>query len=257
VSQAKQQIPTISSQGDGYIVFVDESGDHGLESIDPAYPVFVLAFCVIAKTVYSRQAIPAVTEFKFRHFGHDQIVLHERDIRKDLGEFSFLKDRGRKERFLEELSAIVGGTDMVVLASVIRKDKLAGQYRYPGNPYEIALGFGLERTQKWLARHQAGEATTPVILERRGKQEDESLELEFRRICAGQNYAQSTLALEPRFVPKSANVPGLQLADLVARPIGRHVLNPDQPNRAYDVVETKLDRSPGGEVRGWGLKVFP
>ncbi|HFD87807.1 MAG TPA: DUF3800 domain-containing protein, partial [Gammaproteobacteria bacterium] len=29
-----------------YIVFVDESGDHGLRSIDEAYPIFVLAFCI-------------------------------------------------------------------------------------------------------------------------------------------------------------------------------------------------------------------
>jgi hypothetical protein len=27
-----------------YIVYVDESGDHGLVSVDPEYPVFVLAF---------------------------------------------------------------------------------------------------------------------------------------------------------------------------------------------------------------------
>lgn len=27
-----------------FLVFVDESGDHGLDSIDPGYPVFVLAF---------------------------------------------------------------------------------------------------------------------------------------------------------------------------------------------------------------------
>jgi hypothetical protein len=33
-----------------FMVFVDESGDHGLESCDPAYPVFVLAFCIIRKS---------------------------------------------------------------------------------------------------------------------------------------------------------------------------------------------------------------
>lgn len=30
-----------------YLVFVDESGDHGLDTIDPGYPMFVLAFCVL------------------------------------------------------------------------------------------------------------------------------------------------------------------------------------------------------------------
>jgi len=240
-----------------YLVFVDESGDHGLASIDPAYPVFVLAFCLVKKTVYARDVLPTLTEFKFKHFSHDQVVLHERDIRKDIGEFAFLKNRARKDEFLGELSDIVAATDMVVIASVIRKDALTEQYRWPGNPYEIALGFGLERAHMCLARRQSAGSTTSVILERRGKQEDDALELEFRRICSGQNYLNSALAFEPHFVPKSANVPGLQLADLIARPIGRHIMDPTQPNRAFEVIESKFDRSPAGKIPGWGMKVFP
>ncbi len=65
------------------------------------------------------------------------------------------------------------------------------------------------------------------------------------------------LPFELVMVAKSANSTGLQLADLVARPVGIKVLRPDQPNRAYDIVQPKLRRSPAGEVRGWGLKIFP
>ncbi len=36
-----------------YIVYVDESGDHSLSSIDEGYPIFVLSFCVFQKTYYS------------------------------------------------------------------------------------------------------------------------------------------------------------------------------------------------------------
>jgi hypothetical protein len=35
-----------------YIVFVDESGDHGLHNIDPQFPVFTLAFCIVSKADY-------------------------------------------------------------------------------------------------------------------------------------------------------------------------------------------------------------
>lgn len=35
-----------------FLVFVDESGDHSLTSINPEHPVFVLAFVIIAKTAY-------------------------------------------------------------------------------------------------------------------------------------------------------------------------------------------------------------
>ena len=67
-----------------YIVFADESGDHGLDKIDAGYPVFVLAFCIFRKQHYIDEVVPALQRLKVRHFGHDQVVLHERDIRKDL-----------------------------------------------------------------------------------------------------------------------------------------------------------------------------
>jgi len=239
-----------------YLIFVDESGDHGLDRIDPAYPVFVLAFCIVRKDHYARVLQPLVTEFKFRHFGHDQVILHEREIRKDLGPFSILRDPGRKVAFIDELTGLVESAEMAVVASVIRKDRLVGQYVRPQNPYEVALGFGLERVQMWLNRRGAMGAT-PVIMECRGRREDAELELEFRRICAGANFAGEPMHFEPRFVPKQANVPGLQIADLIARPIGRVVLDPAQVNRAYEVIEKKMDRNPSGYVRGWGLKVFP
>lgn len=244
----------MNDHGD-YQVFVDESGDHGLESIDTQYPVFVLAFCIIAKSDYSRVVLPAITDFKFRHFGHDQVVLHEREIRKDLGDFSILRDKQRKQSFLDELTKIIDLVPMTIIASAIRKDILVDRYAYPNNPYEVALGMGLERVGRWLSRRGQGRAT--VVVECRGKREDDELELEFRRVCAGGNYNGEVLPLEPRFVSKAANVPGLQIADLVARPIGRHILDPKQSNRAFEVIKGKFDRSPNGVVRGWGLKVFP
>jgi len=91
---------------------------------------------------------------------------------------------------------------------------------------------------------------TTVILECRGKREDDELELEFRRVCARGNYRNEVFPMDPRFVPKAANVPGLQIADLIARPIGRHVLAPDQPNRAFQVIQKKMDRSPSGVIEG-------
>jgi len=70
------------------IVYVDESGNHGLDSSESVFPVFVLAFCVFRKSDYINQTVPAMQSFKFRHFGHDGVVLHEREIRKKLGPFS-------------------------------------------------------------------------------------------------------------------------------------------------------------------------
>lgn len=45
--------PSAVSPYSKYVVYVDESGDHGMVNIDPNYPVFVLAFCVFHKRHYS------------------------------------------------------------------------------------------------------------------------------------------------------------------------------------------------------------
>lgn len=226
-----------------YLVFVDESGDHGLDTIDSGYPVFVLAFCVINKIDYVGTIVPAIQRFKLTHFGHDNIVLHERDIRKDVGDFAFLKSRDRKQAFLDELTQIVADSPFVLICSVIRKDELKQKYSNPDNPYHIALGFGLERVYYYL--------------ERRGRREDAELELEFRRVCDGANYHGETLPLEIVFADKKANLPGLQLADLVARPVGMSILRPDQSNRAFEAVTGKFYTSAAGRRLGWGLKCFP
>lgn len=80
-----------------YIVFVDESGDHGMDSIDDGYPLFVLSCCLISKRDYMSTVVPAMQQLKFSMFGHDAVILHEREIRKDLGPFSVLRDRVRKQ----------------------------------------------------------------------------------------------------------------------------------------------------------------
>ena len=244
-----------------YVVYADESGDHGLENIDPHYPVFVLAFCIFEKSAYVRDTVPAFQRFKFDHFGHDMVVLHERDIRKRSGPFRILSNKKREERFMAELTDLVQVAEFTAISSVIRKDRLATMYTSPTSPYDLALAFCLERLFLFLNDHSAIDKTTHVVFEQRGTREDRELELEFRRVCAGRNALgrPGPLLFEPIFAPKTANSCGMQIADLVARPIGRNALDPQQSNRAYDVIHGKLRHHPlrPDQVNGYGLKIFP
>ncbi|MDO8813011.1 MAG: DUF3800 domain-containing protein [Gallionella sp.] len=240
-----------------YIVFVDESGDHGLEAIDPCYPLFVLAFCILRKEDYVRQLTPAMQLVKFKHFGHDNFILHERDIRKDSGDFSSLKTREKKAAFMADLSAMVEATPFTMVCCIIRKDRLKHRYADPGNPYHIALGFGLEWVFYFLRSKGAVMGKTHVIVEKRGKREDAELELECRRVCDGENHERAMLPFEVVFLDKKSNSPGLQLADMVARPVGINLLKPEQQNRAYDVLRDKFYVDSDGNIQNWGLKCFP
>jgi hypothetical protein len=245
-----------------YLVFVDESGSPSMGRIDPDFPLLVLAFMIVRKDDYTRQIVPAVQTFKFQHFGHDQVILHEREIRRDLGSFSFLKTRALKQTFLDELTSIVEKVPFHLVSVVIRKDTLQKRYTQPENPYHLALQFGLERISAFL--HVQGEwrkeaISNPkvhLVVEQRGRNEDDELELEFRRICDRGNFNQALLAFEVIFADKQSNSSGLQLADLMARPMGMSVLKPDQPNRAVDVIKRKLVQV-NGRSAGWGSKVFP
>ncbi|MCF7965944.1 MAG: DUF3800 domain-containing protein [Methylobacter tundripaludum] len=237
-----------------YIVYVDESGDHGLNTIDPNYPIFVLVFCIFKKRDYVQTAVPLLQEFKLKHFGHDQVVLHETDIRRDRGSFSFLKSEQLKEDFLNELTGIIQATSFTLISTVIKKEAYRQGHHEPENPYHIALRFGLERIFYYLRQQPA---VTHIVVEQRGKVEDDALELEFRRICAGNNHLRQALPFELVFADKKSNSAGLQVADLVARPIGLHILKPEQSNRAFEIISEKFYKNGQGDKIGYGLKCYP
>ena len=240
-----------------YIIFVDESGDHGLTSIDPNYPIFVLVFCIMKKDDYVGMITPALEQLKFKHWGHDAIVLHEHEIRKPAGEYLFLLNENRRSVFMKDVEQFVDTSPFILIASIALKQKLQEQFTVPASPYNVALEFGLERVYLCLKELGQEGKLTHVIVERRGSREDAELELIFRRICDGSNYFNQPMPFHIVMTSKLTNLCGLQLADLIARPIGIKILRPNQPNRAYDIIEKKMRRSPQGVIKGWGIKVFP
>lgn len=239
-----------------YIVYVDESGDHSLLSIDPEYPIFVLSFCIFRKDEYAQAMTPAVRKLKFETFGHDMVVLHEIDIRKKKGAFAKLGKEARED-FLDALTDIIETTDFRLVAVVIDKHKLKTRYATPEHPYHLAMEFGLERIYRYLKSMGQDGRLTHLVCEARGAKEDAALELEFRRIRDGRNIFNKPLPFELVVADKKTNSEGMQLADLTARPIGLSVLRPEQANRTHVVLEKKFCRDGNGVKAGIGLKVFP
>jgi hypothetical protein len=246
-----------------YIVYVDESGDHGLERINPDYPIFSLAFCIFKKDLYTTQITPALQRIKFTYWGHDSIVLHEHDIRKSMqGDYAILSNPVTRTSFCTELNNFISNAPFEIIASVIQKQKLT-RYSKPSNPYQLAMLFCMERLLKWLYTYNQTGKTIHIIFESRGKKEDQELELEFRRICdnaptcLSSNLDFTNIHFVMRFVDKKANLAGLQIADLIARPIGLHVLRSNQQNRAFEIIKHKFVSYKNGGYNGNGLKIFP
>lgn len=162
-----------------------------------------------------------------------------------------------RESFLDRLTDVIAATEVTVIAIVIDKIKHKARYNQPYHPYHLAMEFGLERVHNFLRIKNQTDHETFIIFEARGPKEDQALELEFRRVCDGGNRDRASLPLRFMVADKKTNSEGLQLADLTARPIGLSVLRPEQANRAWNVLQSKLFAGRHNSVTGNGLKVFP
>lgn len=240
-----------------FLLFIDESGDHGLANIDRHYPVFVLCAALIRKDVYAHQLSPMLADLKMEIWGHDEVVLHEHDIRKPAGIYGVLQLPEARAKLSQRISDVFRQCDFMLISSIIRKVEYAARYPTPRDPYTVSMSFVLERAFLELNSRGEGKKKTWVVVECRGRLEDAQLRSAFEQIVNGNNACGRALPFGLIMIPKAANSPGLQLADLAARPIGVHSIRPDQGNRAYQEIEPKIRRDARGMIEGWGVKSFP
>ncbi len=107
-----------------YIIYADESGDHSLTKIDKGFPIFCLALCVIKKEDYINNIVPAIQALKFKYWGHDNLILHEREIRKQEKEFTVFKnDLELRNSFFNDIGDIIKQAPFYTIASIIDKNK--------------------------------------------------------------------------------------------------------------------------------------
>ena len=240
-----------------YLAFFDECGDHSLKNIDRDFPVFVLATIVIERDVYVKQAVPAFAALKVESWSHEGVNIHNREIRKATGDFSFLQNATQRATFLPKISALVEGIPFHLFITAIRKDQHLKRYgAIADNPYQLALKFTMEQIVHLLER--TGETALPIIAEARGANEDKELESAFYRVMThGTDFVSASrfnqLNCPITFRRKYDNIVGTQLADLCAHPSARKILFPQKPNIAFNSVQPKLYQQTG--VFGW--KVFP
>ena len=57
-----------------WVVFVDESGDHSLASIDEKYPIFALTFCLIHKDEYIDRLRSSAKKASSQRWGRRSVI---------------------------------------------------------------------------------------------------------------------------------------------------------------------------------------
>lgn len=243
------------------VMYLDESGNHDLKKINDKYPIFALGR-VIADRAYVREVIgPEMQAFKQRHFGREDIVLHTVDMGKGRGTYGFLADTAKRAAFYDDLNTLLGRWDYKVIVCVFELLRYVKQYTTPVDPYYYGLEILVERFCLEL-----GEMTDAghIYAEKRNLGLDRDLVEAWHNLKegAGTDYEKSEtidrkiVGLELR--EKRPHYYGLQLADLVITPAGRHVagLTPNPNQVQWPVVEGKLRRV-GGTYVGRGLIIRP
>ncbi|TKC00287.1 DUF3800 domain-containing protein [Pedobacter cryophilus] len=242
-----------------YFLFIDESGDHGLVTLDLNFPIFLLCGIVIHQDHYQKVR-EDFNEIKANFWGNKEVIFHSRDIRKCEKEFQILFDLELKQQFYHQLNQSIINQNYTVIASAIGKEKYIKQYgKLSNDVYELSLSFIIERAVFYLDEQPDPNKELEIVIEKRGPKEDKKLGEHFQRLIArGTGYVSPErlkyLQLKITFRDKKENINGLQLADLLAYPTARYILEPKRANPAFENFADKFYSKNG---KKYGLKTFP
>ncbi|MGH7233530.1 MAG: DUF3800 domain-containing protein [Nitrospiraceae bacterium] len=241
------------------ILFLDESGDHSLDVIDPQYPLFVLGGYIMDLHYHESVATPLLNAYKHRLFGTSDFILHTAEIVRRKGPFQKLTDHTFRDKFYSETNAFMRELDYKVVACAIRKDEHLDQYGLVAmDPYLLSLRVLVERFAFEIGSVSGG---GQIVAEARDETLDNELRLAWIDIrTAGTEYLSAsdirTRITELHVRDKAKNIAGLQVADLIVSPIGRFILGKN-PRQDWQIIRSKFRSAKDGRYEGYGLVTLP
>ncbi len=260
----RRATPGQPNPGNDSMVFIDECGPHSVAA--PAtFPVFTLAAVVVGRQHYDDVLDLQWRGWKATKLGSGDARVHEPDVRKREGRFAgehgaAVVDSLRDFLEAAEFGVVACAINRVEYKKVAFPDPLDATL--PDHMYLFAMDVLFERIAMVLDKRFPG-GTAEVIVESRGPREDALLQYEFARLhldgtsYIGDAFFRTRLRPGITFLGKTQNCTGLQLADLVARPISEKVADPAGTPERWPEVRTKF--SPGKETKHsiLGLKIAP
>lgn len=220
-----------------YIIYVDESGDANWKAA-PEYPLLCLNYCLFEKEHYLNELIPMFNKLKFKYWGCDNIILHERDLRKPdkvrdpamRSKYNSLKGE-KRDAFMEEVTALMSTARFLCFCIIIDKTKVPKNYQVY-DPYNIALSRGFIQIHNFMKLNHPEQLMKQLhfVFEKRGRDVDASLSKAYKQILlqgalTGQSPQHDFSNFKLELMDKKGNSTGIQIADLTARPIGNHYLH--------------------------------
>lgn len=257
-----------------YRMYIDESGNSDMGEAAGENNRFLCLIGIIFDLDYVNKVFAKELEdFKAKYFGvnaDNPVILHRKEIMNYRGRFQVLKNDQIKEKYNNELFENLKKWDFTIISVLLDKKEILQTYGpLAKHPYHFCLEVLLEKYTIFLKDKRA---TGDILIESRDKQDDRRLSAVYRNMYIngtgfvdGESLRTYLSSKEIKIKPKSANIAGLQIADLLVtnirnRMLVKHKLRPDQPdsfgNKLTNIVIPKIFRH-NKKYWGYGLKKLP
>lgn len=259
-----------------YRIYIDEVGNHDMTHADDINHRFLSLTGVIIDSDYLIQVLaPEMDALKRKYFQRDPdepVIFHRKDMVNRRPPFECLRNTAIEADFNDEFLTALARWQYSVITVLIDKKTHRDQYGvWRFHPYHYCLTAILERYVLFLRQEkQRGD----VMVESRGGVEDGKLKQSYAQLfergtehIAKETFQERLTSAQLKVKPKSANICGLQLSDVLAHPAQRQML----VNRAWvevtegtfgrhiakTLIESKYHRSLNNRIEGYGQKYLP
>ena len=259
---------------DKFRIYIDETGNSDLNSSENPNHRFLTLTGVVLSLNYVRDTLhPDMESIKkdiFKQHPDNPIIFHRKEIINHKHPFEILKKPDIESRFNSILLKKLSEWDYKIITVLIDKKEHKETYNiWKYDPYHYCLAVLLERYLFFL---EGKNVLGDVMIESRGGKEDRRLKNSFKRLYKEgteyipyQRFQNSLTSKQIKIKPKSTNIAGLQLADLVAHPSRRQFLihlgflKTDKQifgDRIIERIQSKYYKR-NNKIYGYGMKKLP
>jgi len=206
-------------------LFIDEVGNDDNKNSSERF--LSLTGIITKKYGHDNHITTAIEQLKADFFGHSPpdtvVILHRRELVRKEPPFECLWDADTNKAWEARLLKLIEELPYIAITVMIDKREHSEKYQvWQFNPYHYCMRALVERYVLWLNRHKL---TGDVVAEPRFKKQDKKLKRSFSYIFdhGTEHIPAATVqccltSREIKFAPKSANVCGLQLVEMIAHP---------------------------------------
>jgi hypothetical protein len=258
-----------------YRLYVDEVGTDDLGHLDEDHERYLSLTGIAMKIDDARDDLtPKMNWIKTTVFGHDAddpVIFHRRKIVQRKQAFGILNDETKRDLFDRAMMRIFQSCPYSVITVVIDKRAMVRKANWrERHPYHYLMAILADKYTRFLERKGS---IGDIMPEARMGKKDAQLQAAYEAVrrdgvfyVSGAQICRAIPSQNLKLRPKSDNIAGLQLADLLAHP--SHMLVRERQGHAVQLgnfcqrvkpvlLEQKYDRSNSGTVMGYGMKWLP